>query len=88
MLLSKKLLEICKKYNVELLVDEAHALGILGPEGKGLSFDLSDDITMITGTFGKSFGSGGAFIACNSKLENILSKQVGHLDIQLLFPQL
>tara|TARA_A100001388_G_C28751988_1_gene492702 strand:+ start:466 stop:1611 length:1146 start_codon:yes stop_codon:yes gene_type:complete len=64
----KEIVDICKKYNVELLVDEAHALGILGPEGKGLSFDLSDDITMITGTFGKSFGSGGAFIACNSKI--------------------
>ncbi len=59
---------ICKKYNVELLVDEAHALGILGPEGKGISFNFSNEITMITGTFGKSFGSGGAFIACNSKI--------------------
>ena len=38
----KEINGICKKYNVELLVDEAHALGILGPEGKGLSFDLSD----------------------------------------------
>ena len=64
----KEIVDISKKYNAELLVDEAHALGILGPEGKGLSFDLSDDITMITGTFGKSFGSGGAFIACNSKI--------------------
>ena len=68
----KEIVEISKKYNVELLVDEAHALGILGPEGKGLSFDLSDDITMITGTFGKSFGSGGAFIACNSKIGEYL----------------
>ena len=62
----KEITGICKKYNVELLVDEAHALGILGPEGKGMSFNLSDEITMITGTFGKSFGSGGAFLACNS----------------------
>ena len=73
----KEITEICKKYNVQLLVDEAHALGILGPEGKGLSFDLSDDITMITGTFGKSFGSGGAFIACNSKIGEYLIQTSG-----------
>lgn len=64
----KEISEICKKYNVELLVDEAHAIGVLGHEGKGLSFNLSKNITMITATFGKAFGSGGAFIACNSKL--------------------
>ncbi len=68
----KEITEICKKYNVKLLVDEAHALGILGPQGKGLSFELSDAITMITGTFGKSFGSGGAFIACDSKIGEYL----------------
>ncbi len=73
----KAIVEICKKYNVELLVDEAHALGILGPDGKGLSFDLSDDITMITGTFGKSFGSGGAFIACNSQIGEYLIQTSG-----------
>ena len=73
----KEITEICKKYNVQLLVDEAHALGVLGPEGKGLSFDLSDDITMITGTFGKSFGSGGAFIACNSKIGEHLIQTSG-----------
>ena len=73
----KEIAGICKKYKVELLVDEAHALGILGPEGKGLSFNLSDEITMITGTFGKSFGSGGAFIACNSKIGEYLIQTSG-----------
>ncbi len=73
----KEITEICKKYNVQLLVDEAHALGVLGPEGKGLSFNLSNDITMLTGTFGKSFGSGGAFIACNSKIGEYLIQTSG-----------
>ena len=50
------------------MVDEAHAIGILGPEGKGLSFNYRNDVTMITGTFGKAFGSGGAFIATNSEI--------------------
>ncbi len=73
----KEIAGICRRYNVELLVDEAHAIGILGTEGKGLSFDLSDEITMLTGTFGKSFGSGGAFIACNSKFGEHLIQTSG-----------
>ncbi len=73
----KEITEICKKYKVELLVDEAHAIGILGPQGKGLSFNFSDSVTMITGTFGKAFGSGGAFIACNSKMGEYLIQTSG-----------
>ena len=73
----KEITKICKKYKIELLVDEAHALGILGPEGKGLSFNYSKDITMITGTFGKAFGSGGAFISSNSKISEYLIQTSG-----------
>ena len=69
--------EICKKYNIELIIDEAHAIGILGPEGKGLSFNLSSCETLITGTLGKAFGSGGAFIACNSKIGEYLIQTSG-----------
>ena len=60
-----KIIQICKKYNAKLLVDEAHALGIVGKFGKGLSYKLKDPIQIVSGTFGKSFGSGGAFLACN-----------------------
>jgi len=73
----KEITEICKKNNVKLLVDEAHAIGILGPEGKGLSFKYREDITMITGTFGKAFGSGGAFIASNSEIGEYLIQTSG-----------
>ena len=78
----REITEICKKNSVQLLVDEAHAIGILGAEGRGLSFNCRSDITMITGTFGKAFGSGGAFIASNSEIGEYLSKQVVHLGIQ------
>ena len=73
----KEITEICKKNNVKLLVDEAHAIGILGPEGKGLSFNYRNDITMITGTFGKAFGSGGAFIGSNSEIGEYLIQTSG-----------
>jgi len=73
----REITEICKKYSVQLLVDEAHAIGILGPEGRGLSFNYRSDITMITGTFGKAFGSGGAFIASNSEIGEYLIQTSG-----------
>ena len=73
----REITEICKKNSVQLLVDEAHAIGILGPEGRGLSFNYRSDITMITGTFGKAFGSGGAFIASNSEIGEYLIQTSG-----------
>ena len=63
-----KIANLCQRYQTELLVDEAHALGILGPTGRGLSIKFKNLITIVSGTFGKSFGSGGAFLACNSEI--------------------
>ena len=61
----KQIIKICKKYDANLLVDEAHGLGIIGECGKGLSYGFKDTIKIVSGTFGKSFGSGGAFLACD-----------------------
>ncbi|MEN9859696.1 MAG: hypothetical protein RLZZ515_178 [Cyanobacteriota bacterium] len=52
----------CKRFDAALLLDEAHALGVLGPGGCGLGHGLGG-ISLISGTFGKAFGSGGAFLA-------------------------
>ena len=68
----EKITKLCKKYNCKLLVDEAHALGILGNRGKGLSYPFLDSISMVSGTFGKAFGSGGAFLSSNKKIGEIL----------------
>ena len=73
----KEISEICKRYGVKLLVDEAHSIGILGNEGKGLCNKLTNDISMISGTLGKSFGSGGAFLACNSKVADQIIQTCG-----------
>ena len=64
---------LCEKHGAKLLVDEAHSLGIMGSQGRGLCYDLSAPITILSGTFGKAFGSGGAFLA-SSKVtkENLL----------------
>ena len=63
---------LCLRHGARLLVDEAHALGVLGPGGRGLSAALSETgnstgVTMVSGTFGKAFGSGGAFLATDAQ---------------------
>ena len=46
---------LCSRYGARLMVDEAHALGVLGAEGRGLSYGLRHPIAMVSGTFGKAF---------------------------------
>ncbi len=61
----RALATLCIKHNAKLLLDEAHALGIMGKEGKGLGHGI-EGITLISGTLGKAFASGGAFLAADS----------------------
>ena len=60
-----KIVELKKKYGARLLVDDAHALGMIGKNGRGTAsyFGLEDDVDMIMSTFSKSLASLGGFIA-------------------------
>tara|TARA_B100001029_G_scaffold6944_1_gene4914 strand:+ start:140 stop:1282 length:1143 start_codon:yes stop_codon:yes gene_type:complete len=59
----KEISKLCIEYDAKLLIDEAHAFGVMGSEGRGESFGITEPISIISGTFGKAFGSGGAFLA-------------------------
>tara|TARA_B100000579_G_scaffold159043_1_gene129314 strand:- start:267 stop:875 length:609 start_codon:yes stop_codon:yes gene_type:complete len=59
----KEIAKLCMNYDSKLLIDEAHAFGVMGSKGRGESFGLKEPISIISGTLGKSFGSGGAFLA-------------------------
>lgn len=65
---------LAKKYNAQIMVDEAHGIGVFGKNGQGLCHETgcTDDIDLIMGTFSKSFASLGGFIACNSVIANFL----------------
>ncbi len=54
---------MCDAHGAALIVDEAHALGVLGPEGRGLCAEHMVQADVIVGTFGKAFGAAGAFVA-------------------------
>ncbi len=69
----KEISKLCIKYDSKLLIDEAHAFGVMGPEGRGESFGLKEPVSIISGTFGKAFGSGGAFLATDKMTgENLI----------------
>ena len=59
------LLRVARKFGAALAVDDAHALGVLGPNGDGTAahFGMTDDVDIIAGTFSKSLASIGGFIA-------------------------
>jgi 8-amino-7-oxononanoate synthase len=55
--------EVCAEHGARLLVDEAHALGVLGPEGRGVAAAAGIKPDLVMGTFSKSLASCGGFIA-------------------------
>jgi 8-amino-7-oxononanoate synthase len=59
------IVELCEQYGARLMVDEAHAVGVLGARGAGTSelFGLEDRVDLRMGTFSKSLASCGGFIA-------------------------
>jgi len=56
-------IEVKKKHGFQLLVDEAHSFGVLGPHGRGLADEvgLEDEVDFVVGTFSKSVGAIGGF---------------------------
>lgn len=61
---------ICKlaaRYGAEVILDEAHATGVFGPQGRGLAADLSLEPLAIIHTCGKALASMGAFV-CGTKI--------------------
>src|SRR5437899_11806190 len=62
---SSDLLKIAQKHGAALAIDDAHAVGVLGPRGDGTAahYDLSDDVDLIVGTFSKSLASIGGVVA-------------------------
>lgn len=62
--------KICEENNALLIVDEAHACGVLGEEGKGLSLTFNVFARLIT--FGKAYGSHGAVVLSSNKVKDYL----------------
>jgi glycine C-acetyltransferase len=65
-----RMVELCKKYNAWLMIDEAHSLGVLGKTGRGIEehFDMWDSIDIKMGTLSKTIPSVGGYVAGKKEL--------------------
>ena len=65
-----RMVEIAKKYNARLMIDDAHSVGVIGKGGRGTAseFDLDKEVDISMGTFSKTFGSLGGFVASEAKV--------------------
>jgi 8-amino-7-oxononanoate synthase len=70
----KDFVALKKKHDFQLLVDDAHSFGVIGPNGRGLGDEagLEDEVDFVIGTFSKSVGAIGGFGASNHPLFNTL----------------
>jgi 8-amino-7-oxononanoate synthase len=69
-----ELVELAGRYRARLLVDEAHAIGAIGPGGRGAvaAAGLEDEVDAIVGTLGKALGSYGAFVCGSTEIVRYL----------------
>ena len=77
-----------KDARIELYIDEAHAIGILGDSGLGLAEETQTlaDIDYLVGTFGKAFASIGAYIMCDDVVKHWLINQMRPLIFSTALP--
>ena len=84
----RKLIELKKKYNCLLMIDEAHAFGIYGENLAGIADrdNLLNDVDIITATLGKSFASMGAFCVSNRTIIDYLINKANSFIFSTAIP--
>jgi 8-amino-7-oxononanoate synthase len=82
-----EIVPLCKKFNVRLMVDDAHAVGVLG-QGRGTAahFGLTDEVDLIMGTFSKSFASLGGYIAGDADVIDFIKHHARSLIFSASIP--
>ncbi|MBI9074406.1 MAG: 8-amino-7-oxononanoate synthase [Desulfatibacillum sp.] len=78
------LVELSREFSALLMVDEAHATGVLGEAGMGLCAGKGVDLVM--GTFGKALGSFGAYVACSRDMAEYLVNHCAGLIFSTALP--
>ena len=82
-----EMVELAKKYGARLMVDDAHAMGVMG-NGRGTAahFGLTDEVDLIMSTFSKSFASLGGFVAGGADVINYIKHHARALIFSASIP--
>jgi 8-amino-7-oxononanoate synthase len=78
----KEIAALARAHGAMLIVDDAHATGILGEEGRG----LSDEADIAIGTFSKALGGFGGYVACSETVRDYLINRCGGLIYSTALP--
>ena len=83
-----RLAQAAKAHDAWFVVDDAHGIGVLGKNGRGSTEELSpEDVSVLVGTFGKAFGSFGAFVAGSRDLIEYLIQKARSYIYTTALPQ-
>ncbi len=76
-----QLVALAKKYNARIVIDDAHAAGVIGKGGRGTpsEFGLVDEVDLIMGTFSKTFGSLGGYVVGERSVINYIKHNAASL---------
>ncbi|MGI5216092.1 aminotransferase class I/II-fold pyridoxal phosphate-dependent enzyme [Plantactinospora sp. CA-290183] len=69
-----QIVDLAKRYDALVVVDEAHSFGVVGPRGLGAAdhFGVLDDVDVVVGTMSKALGSVGGFVVANEQINLML----------------
>ena len=70
----EEIVELARRHDVRVMVDEAHGTGAIGPAGRGATADagLEGEVDVIAGSLGDALGSYGAYVACDNAMARFL----------------
>jgi 8-amino-7-oxononanoate synthase len=81
-----ELSRVCRRHDAVLVLDEAHALGARGPEGRGIAADVGVVPDVVLGTCGKSLGGSGAFAVSSAPVVQLLWNRARSLVFSTALP--
>jgi glycine C-acetyltransferase/8-amino-7-oxononanoate synthase len=83
-----EIVELARRHDVRVMVDEAHGTGALGPGGRGAvaAARLEGEVDVIVGTLGKALGSYGAYVACDHLMARYLVNSARPLIFSTALP--
>ena len=82
----REIAELAERFGARVVIDEAHATGVIGAEGRGLAHELGVEVDVVIGTLGKALGSYGAFACCSRETADFLVNRARTLIYSTALP--